>query len=46
MPFTLLIGNDLIGSRVMKEEVFGPMLPIVTFSTIDEAIAIANDTVY
>lgn len=28
------------------EEVFGPVAPVVPFSTIDEAIALANDTEY
>lgn len=32
--------------RVMKEEVFGPVLPIVTFTQEAEAIRIANDTIY
>jgi succinate-semialdehyde dehydrogenase / glutarate-semialdehyde dehydrogenase len=32
--------------RIWKEEVFGPILPIVSFSTIDEAIDLANDTEY
>lgn len=32
--------------KVWKEEVFGPILPIVYFHTIDEAIEMANDTVY
>ncbi|MEV5575503.1 NAD-dependent succinate-semialdehyde dehydrogenase [Spirillospora sp. NPDC052269] len=32
--------------RVMREEPFGPIAPIVTFSTFDEAIAIANSTPY
>ena len=27
----------------MKEETFGPVLPIATFDTLDEAIALAND---
>ena len=31
---------------VWREEVFGPVLPIVPFDTIDEAIALANDTKY
>ena len=30
-------------SRVMVEEIFGPVLPITTFETLDEAIAMAND---
>jgi len=46
MKLTLLIGNGLIGSPVMKEEIFGPVLPIVSFKTIDEAIALANDTIF
>ncbi len=32
--------------RVWKEEVFGPVLPVVTFKTDEEAIQLANDTVY
>jgi acyl-CoA reductase-like NAD-dependent aldehyde dehydrogenase len=32
--------------RIWKEEVFGPILPIVSFKTVEEAIGIANDTSY
>jgi acyl-CoA reductase-like NAD-dependent aldehyde dehydrogenase len=32
--------------RVWKEETFGPVLPIVTFDTEEEAIELANDTCY
>ncbi len=32
--------------RVWREEVFGPVLPIVTFKTYDEAIRLARDTSY
>ena len=32
--------------RIMKEEIFGPVLPITTFKTLDEAIELANDCVY
>lgn len=32
--------------RVMTEEVFGPVLPIMSFKTEDEAIKLANDTEY
>lgn len=32
--------------RIWKEEVFGPVLPVVTFKTEDEAIGLANDTIY
>ena len=33
-------------SRVMREEIFGPVLAMARFSTDDEAIALANDTRY
>lgn len=32
--------------RVWQEEVFGPVLPVVTFTTEEEAINLANDTKY
>jgi phosphonoacetaldehyde dehydrogenase len=32
--------------RVVKQETFGPVSPIMRFRTIDEAIRIANSTVY
>lgn len=32
--------------RVWKEEVFGPVLPVVTFQTEEEAVTLANDTPY
>jgi len=32
--------------RVMREETFGPVAPIMKFKTLDEAIALANDTKY
>lgn len=32
--------------RVWNEEVFGPVLPVVTFETEEEAIKLANDTQY
>lgn len=31
---------------VMREETFGPVLPVTVFDTIDEAIALANDSDY
>ena len=33
-------------ARVLTEEIFGPVAPIVTFSTNDEALALANGTEY
>ena len=32
--------------RIMKEEIFGPVMPISTFKTLDEAIEKANDCIY
>ncbi len=34
------------GMPAFDEELFGPVLPIITFSTEEEAIALANDTPY
>jgi len=34
------------GSAILREEIFGPVAPIVTFTTEDEAVALANDTEY
>jgi len=31
---------------IMHEETFGPVLPVVTFDTLEEAIAMANDSEY
>ncbi len=32
--------------RIAKEETFGPVAPVMTFRTLDEALAIANETDY
>lgn len=32
--------------RIAKEEIFGPVLSVITFDTAEEAVAIANDTPY
>ena len=42
-PPTVVTGVEP-GSRILKEEVFGPIAPVATFETDDEAIAAANDT--
>lgn len=44
-PPTLLT-NITKDMRVWNEEVFGPLLPMVTFKTEEEAIELANDTIY
>jgi 4-(gamma-glutamylamino)butanal dehydrogenase len=33
-------------SRLFQEEIFGPVLSVTTFTEIDEAVALANDSVY
>ena len=30
----------------MREEIFGPVMPIKTFASIDEALTLANDSPY
>ncbi|NWC87417.1 aldehyde dehydrogenase [Pseudomonas reactans] len=37
------VGAD---SVLFKEEIFGPVLTVTTFNTLEEAIALANDTIY
>lgn len=32
--------------NIMREETFGPVLPIMTFKTDDEAVRLANDSIY
>ncbi|MFT4272988.1 MAG: aldehyde dehydrogenase [Pantoea sp.] len=32
--------------EIMREEIFGPVLPVMTFKTLDEAIGLANDCEY
>jgi succinate-semialdehyde dehydrogenase / glutarate-semialdehyde dehydrogenase len=32
--------------KVMTEETFGPMMPVMPFSTVEEAIKLSNDTIY
>ncbi|WP_079529076.1 aldehyde dehydrogenase [Halobacillus hunanensis] len=40
---TILTGVDH-DSTIMQEEIFGPVIPITTFRTLDEAIEKGNDT--
>lgn len=42
-PTVLKGTNDM---RVFQEEIFGPVLAVTTFKDDDEALAIANDTLY
>ena len=32
--------------RIAQEEIFGPVLSVISFKTADEAVAIANDSIY
>lgn len=41
---TVLTNVNHSTSRCCREEIFGPLIPVVKFDTIDEAIAMANDT--
>jgi 5-carboxymethyl-2-hydroxymuconic-semialdehyde dehydrogenase len=41
-----LITGAALGSEILTSEVFGPVLTMQTFSTEDEAIALANNTDY
>ena len=44
-PPTILTGVDH-SMDVMREETFGPVLPIMSFNTEAEAVQLANDTVF
>lgn len=41
---TLFKGHNKM--RIFQEEIFGPVLAVTTFKTVEEAIEIANDTIY
>ncbi len=41
---TIFKGNNKM--RIFQEEIFGPVVAVTTFKTTEEAIAIANDTLY
>jgi len=41
---TILEGNNKM--RVFQEEIFGPVVSVTKFKDMDEAISIANDTLY
>jgi succinate-semialdehyde dehydrogenase/glutarate-semialdehyde dehydrogenase len=41
-----VLTNISFDMKVWNEEVFGPVLPVVTFKTDEEAIKLANDTNY
>jgi aldehyde dehydrogenase len=41
---TVFVGNNKM--RIFQEEIFGPVLSVTKFKTLEDAIAIGNDTVY
>ena len=42
---TVLTGVDH-SMKVMRDETFGPLMPVMKYSTVEEAVALANDTEY
>ena len=41
--YPVVLSNVSRQSRVMEEEIFGPILPIITYTTLDEAIEFVNN---
>ncbi|MCB8882409.1 aldehyde dehydrogenase family protein [Acidisoma cellulosilytica] len=41
-----VFGNVQPGMRIEREEIFGPVLSIIPYETVEQAITIANDTPY
>jgi succinate-semialdehyde dehydrogenase len=41
-----LIQNTSLDNPLFKNEIFGPVMPVITFKTMDEAIHLANATEY
>ena len=41
-----VLTNVRHGMQLLREEIFGPVAPVVTFKTFDEALALANDSPY
>lgn len=41
-----VLGNVVAGMQLLEEEIFGPVAALVRFSSVDEVIRMANDTLY
>jgi lactaldehyde dehydrogenase / glycolaldehyde dehydrogenase len=41
-----VIANCRQDMAIVREEIFGPVMPVVTFHDLDEAISYANDSIY
>mmetsp|Transcript_38457 Transcript_38457/g.28299 ORF Transcript_38457/g.28299 Transcript_38457/m.28299 type:complete len:85 (+) Transcript_38457:916-1170(+) len=37
-----VILNPSLDSPLMQDEIFGPILPVITYKTLDDAIAVIN----
>ncbi|MFC2948097.1 NAD-dependent succinate-semialdehyde dehydrogenase [Virgibacillus sediminis] len=44
--YPTILTNVNTEMKIMQEETFGPIVPITTFSTLEEAVEIANSTQY
>lgn len=42
----VVFSNVTNNMRIAQEEIFGPVLCVIPYDTVDEAITIANDTIY
>ncbi len=42
----IVLTNVNHGMKIMTEETFGPIMPVMPFATADEAVRLANDTKY
>lgn len=40
--YPTILSNVSLSSRIMQEEIFGPILPVLTFAELDQAIAQVN----
>jgi acyl-CoA reductase-like NAD-dependent aldehyde dehydrogenase len=41
-----VLTNVTHGMKILQEEIFGPVAPVLTFKSFDEALALANDSPY
>ncbi|MFQ5876425.1 MAG: aldehyde dehydrogenase family protein [Acidobacteriota bacterium] len=41
-----VLANVRRGTSLVREEIFGPVAPVFSFGTFDEALALANDSAY
>ncbi|MDD2628597.1 MAG: aldehyde dehydrogenase family protein [Limnochordia bacterium] len=46
LSFPIILTGVTHNMKIMQEETFGPVLPIMSFTNTEEAIALANDAIY